>query len=105
MASRKTPVNSIGGAAPKSRTSNSRRTGSPLPDPKVAAQRDFRTNKTGMGSGGRPGATSSWQSQYNTEMSRLKRTKTTRSGMGSGKPSKNGSEGFKKRKPILPVTK
>lgn len=107
MAAKK-KTNSIGGEAkpkPKPKSSGAK-PGSPRPTPAVAARRDFMTGKTGMGSGRPAGsASSSWQSQYNLEMSRLKRTATTKSGMGSGRPSKDGSEGPKKRKSIIPKTK
>lgn len=103
MASSKKPVGSLGASA--SKKSTSKPVGSPQPSPRAAAIRDFRTGKTGMGSGGRPGVTSSWQKQYNTEMSRLKRTKATTSGMGSGKPSKDGSEGPKRQSKKLPNSK
>jgi hypothetical protein len=84
-----------------------RRTGSPLPNPVVAAARDFVTGKTGMGSGNtsarnRPTA---WQQAYNSELSRLKRNAATSSGMGSGRPMRSGSEGPKSPKRRLPGTK
>ena len=106
MATRKR-TGSMAGPAPKPpKKPTGRQPGTSRPDPAVAARRDFMTNKTGPGSGRTTyNRTSTWQSQYDLEMSRLKRNAMTKSGQGSGRSSRNGSEGPKKRKPRLPGTK
>lgn len=105
MAAKK-KANSIGGELKPKPKPSGKKPGDPRPTPAAAARRDFLTNKTGQGSG-RPTASakSSWQSQYDLEMSRLKRGAMTKSGMGSGRPSRDGSEGPKKRKSMIPKTK